>query len=565
MLFIRTRVRIVNCNVFKKRNILKMNFIFSKTKVLTLLMLVAATFSAMAQKEISGKVYEAGAPKAGVEVAAQKGTSTYSDHEGRFTITLDDKCKYIKFTDLVTGKSSKLDLLGSEESPINFSVDGSEIPAAGASGQAVDNRTQAELVAAQDQKYMEELTMYEQALKQQNYTASLKHWKVIYNKYPKSSLNTYIHGVTIYKQFLTQSTSMAAIHAYVDTISQIYSKRIANFGKEGFVRGREATDFFNAYATQTLTDEERTTFLKKAYSKLGAAIELNGEETEPAVLVVYMGVTKSLFRNGDLKKEDVVANYGKVSTIVDNSLKINAADEQMIATKEEVDKAFQTSGAADCEALLAYYEPKLESLKNDEDGLKKMLRALDRQNCTDGDVYASAAEAMFQMNPSAEAAFNMARLFVKRDQIDQAKEYYKKAIDNETDKELLGKYYYELALFTFAKEHAFSQAKNYVKQAIANDPKSGRAYILLGDIYAQGAKTYSDDAFKRATVYWVVVDCYAKAKQVEPDVAQEANQKSATYSSYFPDKETMFFQGLQIGQSYSVEGWINETTKVRAR
>ncbi|MFV0366151.1 MAG: tetratricopeptide repeat protein [Mangrovibacterium sp.] len=542
-----------------------MKSIFTKTNVLTLLMFLACPIIAMAQKEISGVVYEAGTPKAGMEVSAHKGTSSYSDHEGKFTITLDEKCKYIKFTDLVTGKSSKLDVDGTEESPLRFSVDGSALPELGAGGFVVDNRSQAELVAAQETKYMEELTLYEQDYKQHNYTTALKHWKTVYNRYPKSSLNVYIQGVNIYKNIMSKSTSMEAIDAYVDTLSQIYAKRIENFGNEGFVRGREATDFFNSYANQTLTDAERVDFLKRSYDKLGKAIELNGEQTEPAVLVIYMGVTKSLFRSGNLAKEKVVANYGKISAIVDNNLAIDADNEQMTATKEEVDKAFQTSGAADCEALLAYYEPKFETLKTEEEGLKKMLRALDRQNCTDTQVYADAAEAMYEMNPSAEAAFNMARLFVKRDQIDQAKVYYKKAINDETDKELLGKYYYELALFTFAKEHAFTQAKSFVKESIANDPKSGRSYILLGDIYAQGAKTYSDDAFKRATVYWVAVDYYNKAKQVEPDVAQEANQKIATYSAYYPDKETMFFQGLQVGQSYKLDGWINETTKVRVR
>ncbi|MFV0553170.1 MAG: tetratricopeptide repeat protein [Mangrovibacterium sp.] len=542
-----------------------MKSIFSKTSLLTMMMLVFSVITAWAQKEISGVVYEAGTPKPGVEVSAHKGTSTYSDHEGKYTITLDDKCKYIRFTDLVTGKSSKLDLDGSEKSPVRFSVDDSPLPEISAGGFVVDNRTQAELVAAQETKYMEELTLYEQALKQSNYTTALKHWKNVYARYPKSSLNIYIHGVNIYKQLLTKATSMKDIHAYVDTMSQIYTQRINIYGNEGFVRGREATDHFNAFANQTMSDAERMTFLKNSYDKLGKAIDLNGEQTEPAVLVLYMGVSRSLFRQGELPKEDVVANYGKITAIVDSNLAIEADNEQMIATKEEVDKSFQSSGAADCDALLSYYEPKFDNIKSDEEALKKMLRALDRQNCTEGELYANAAEAMYEMNPSAEAAFNMARLFVKRNEIDQAKEYYKKAIDGETDKELLAKYYYELAYFTFAKEHDFPQAKNLVKQSIANDPKSGRSYILLGDVYAQGAKSYSDDGFKRSTVYWVAVDCYNKAKQVEPDVAQEANQKVATYTPHYPDKETMFFQGLQVGQSYTVGGWINETTKVRVK
>jgi tetratricopeptide (TPR) repeat protein len=278
-----------------------------------------------------------------------------------------------------------------------------------------------------------------------------------------------------------------------------------------------------------------------------------------------MQVTKSLFLLGELPKEDVVNNYGVLSKIVEDQLAKDPNDEKAPVAKEEIDKAFQTSGAADCEALLAYYEPKFNEISSDVDALKKMLRALDRQDCTSSELFAAASEKLYELDPSAEAAFNMARLFVKRDEVAKAKEYYKTAIAAETDKELLAKYYYELALFTFAKEHAYSTARDYARKSLENDPNSGRTLILIGDIYAQGAKTYGKDDFEHATVYWLAVDYYQKAKRVDPDIAATANEKINTYRVYFPDKETMFFQGLQNGQSYKLGSWINETTTVRAK
>jgi len=60
------------------------------------------------------------------------------------------------------------------------------------------------------------------------------------------------------------------------------------------------------------------------------------------------------------------------------------------------------------------------------------------------------------------------------------------------------------------------------------------------------------------------VDKFIKAKQVDPTVAEKANSRIATYSQYFPAVSDIFFVDLNEGDSFKVECWINETTKVRA-
>ena len=36
-----------------------------------------------------------------------------------------------------------------------------------------------------------------------------------------------------------------------------------------------------------------------------------------------------------------------------------------------------------------------------------------------------------------------------------------------------------------------------------------------------------------------------------------------TYSKYFPNKETCFFNGVQSGEKYNIGCWINQTTVAR--
>ncbi len=54
-----------------------------------------------------------------------------------------------------------------------------------------------------------------------------------------------------------------------------------------------------------------------------------------------------------------------------------------------------------------------------------------------------------------------------------------------------------------------------------------------------------------------------KAKQVDPSVADEANNLIKTYSLHFPTKEDAFFRSIVDGATVKIGDWINETTKAR--
>ncbi len=191
-----------------------------------------------------------------------------------------------------------------------------------------------------------------------------------------------------------------------------------------------------------------------------------------------------------------------------------------------------------------------------------MLRRLAKAGCDDSKLFFDASEKMYQLEPSAEAAFNMARMFVKQNDADKAKNYYKQAMEQETDQELLEDYYYEYALFIYAKENNNQEARNYARKTLAINPNHCKALMLIGDIYASSARSFSSDDFERATVFWVAVDYFTKARAGE-DCLAEASKKANSYRNYFPNKETAFFQSIKEGDTYRVGGWINETTRVR--
>ena len=279
-----------------------MNSLLSKTKLFTFILIVLMSTSAYAQRVITGTVYREGKVAAGVTVEAHRSSEAFmTSFDGKYKITVDDKCKYLKFTFI--DDSRKVDIENNASNVIDFSFDG-ELPSVQPGEQSeagVDARTSEELVKAKVTEFLSNYTMYDQAYKQKDYKSAMGPWRLVFNKYPKSSLNIYIHGANMYSTFIESATDRATKNAYTDSLMLVYDKRIKYFDQKGFVLGRKATDYLKyKLDDQDLTDDELGNILKTGYNDLKQSIQLEKNETEMAVLVVFMQVTKRLFAMEEL-------------------------------------------------------------------------------------------------------------------------------------------------------------------------------------------------------------------------------------------------------------------------
>ncbi|MFY9154325.1 MAG: tetratricopeptide repeat protein [Prolixibacteraceae bacterium] len=531
-----------------------------------LLVLVAAvflTFSAGAQRVIKGTVYREGKLAAGVLVEAHKSKDQFrTSFDGLYEISVPDNCKYLKFTFI--DDSRKLDIESNTNEVINFSFDG-EIPQEEASETGAILKPAAELIAAGDKNFMSLITLERQFYEQKDYKSALSSWRKLYKTYPKSTSNIYIHGLNMYQNMVEKTADRKTKDLYIDTLMQVYDKRIKYFDQKGWNLGRQGTDFikYKILDNDNLSDDQLKSIMKKGYNYLSESVKLQGLESEAPVLILLMQSTNRLFGLGELTKANVVENYDLVSKIASNYLEKDPTSQNFITARDAIDQVFQSSGAADCEALISIYEPKFDQLASNIDDLKKMIRLLDRQNCDASPLFAKASEKLYELEPSAEAAYNMARLFVKQGQLDKAESYYKQAVASEKDPINLSKYYVELAKLSFNSKP--SEARGFFKKAIENNPNSGTAYMFLANLYANNSKSYGENEFEHSFVFMVAVDYYAKAKRVDPTVEAEANEKISLYSQYFPSKEDIFFNGYTVGQSISVGSWIGESTTLREK
>lgn len=532
---------------------------------LVVLLTVGFTLGSIAQKVYRGTVYREGKPAAGVTVEAHRGQkSAFTDFDGKYEVVTDDKAKWIRFTFI--DDSKKVDLTPETKEVLDFSFDG-KIPEkkeeeAGLEG--VNMKSLQELVAANDMEFCNNLSIYSEFYKQGDYKSAAVPWSVLYNQYPKSSVNLYIHGANMIEKQIEKAATKEEKKMYLDSLLKLYDRRIKTFDQKGYVTGRKGTSWmkYNLPPADDITNEELAAIYKKGYDLLLESTKLQGKETEIPVMILLLQTSKSLLSMGQLPKEEMVKNYERVSGVL-NQVGQDKPDTQGLAeAKTAVENIFGTSGAADCESLIKLYAPQFAEKSGDIEFLKIMLRRLAKAECDDSPLFFQASEKMYHLEPSAEAAFNMAHMFVRQGDEEKAKSFYNMAMEQEKDPALLEDYYYEYGVFIFVKDRNYTEARNFARKALAINPNNCKALMLIGDIYVSACRSFSSDDFERSTVFWVAVDYYNKAKAGE-DCMVAASQKANEYRQHFPNKETAFFNSIKAGDTYRVGGWINETTRVR--
>lgn len=178
---------------------------------------------------------------------------------------------------------------------------------------------------------------------------------------------------------------------------------------------------------------------------------------------------------------------------------------------------------------------------------------------------------MHKLNPTEESAVGCAKTCMKTGDYEDAIKYFTQAIElaPEEDKEDRAGYLFNIAYIYFDKFKSYEQSRQYLRRSLEQKDGQGRCYLLMGLLYAAskpyGEETTYEAAILNKTVFWVAVDKFLKAKEVDPIVADDANKLIARYSKYFPTTEEISaLSELQEGASFMVGGWIQETTTCRA-
>lgn len=401
------------------------------------------------------------------------------------------------------------------------------------------------------------ISLYSEFFKHDNYTDAIVPWREIYNDCPLSRESLYANGVIMYKSFLEAEKDAARRAAYCDTIMMIYDKRIKYFGGEGSVLGRKGVDLLR------YRRDDGSEFIQEGYEYLKRSVELEKAKSSAAVLTTFVTASISLYNRELLSREQVVLDYLAAAEILENEL-ANRPSTKTQQAKDAIDANIRESKALSCDMIVQIFEPKFAANSGNPEFLKQVSGFLTDSECEGEKLFADASEKLYAIEPSSLAAYKLARVLLQRKEYDKCAKYYKEAAETAVNTDDKANYYYELAYVYNTHLDQKETAAGYINEAIKIKPNWGDAYILLGSIYGSSSNIF-DDPFAKKTVFWVAVDMFQKARNVDPSVADKANSLITDYTAYFPSVEDVFFNSLQEGQSYTVGGWINKSTTVRGR
>lgn len=427
-----------------------------------------------------------------------------------------------------------------------------------ASAQDVANRTE-----DVSEKCKQNNSIFYQFAKSQSYADAATPWNELYTACPEYSKNIYKYGVLIIKWQISQEKDPAKIQALSDKLMGLYDNRIKYFGDDASyptprILGLKAIDYIGL-------NTPKDPMKKEAYKWLEQAVNELGNSCDAAFIQYYINLSVQMYQKDASHLDKLISDYIKTNDII----AVNMADStnKYAATyaqaKQANDAAVGSSKALTAETLDKIYKNKVEENKANFDYLNSVIGLYKTAGQIESDVYFSASAYAHKIKPSEESAVGCANMSNKKGEYSKAIEYLEQATELSSSNVNKANYQMSIASIYADRLNSFSKAREAARNSIGFNNTQGEPYILIGSLYARSSGIYSDAVLAK-TIYWVAVDKFNKAKQVDPGVSSKANELINRYSKYFPADNDMFMHpDLEKGKSFTVGGWIGESTICR--
>lgn len=448
-------------------------------------------------------------------------------------------------------------------------------------------------------KCKEQITNFNLNYKSKNYKEAYEAWQYVVNNCPCSWSGIYSYAQTMFGDLIKHEKDSLKKEHYIDSLLYAYKVRHDYF-PETFSEGSGIG--FMAYNTMFYRPKN----YEQAYEWYVQSVELEKENTQPAIWDTYFQLSEKLtLANKDTSI--VIEAYGRATDYIDVSItnayvkyekalplfaNLDSAYQINTIDKMEYDKRVKTLANdtsrqmklitnyqktlskiekdvqpyASCSVLEEIYSKKLSENNSDVSAANKMVITLSNAGCTTSPVFKEALEIAHKANPSRNSAYWMGNLSLKNyidtkdeAELNNALNYFQEAINLSETNDKKADAYYMLAL-AYQTKGAFTEARTSAYNALKFRPNMGKAYILIGDLYANSGGRCGGEDLPLAYA-WAAADKYNKAAAVDPGCAANANAQRSRLR--YPGKEECFARGLHSGDSYHVGCWIQENTTIR--
>ena len=411
---------------------------------------------------------------------------------------------------------------------------------------------------------LQNISIYTEYVKTNNFQDAYTPWKAVFDETPWAQVGTYTNGAKILRALIAAEKDGAKQKEYFNLLMKVHDQRIQYLDKlntlsrtkssKGDIMGTKAHDYLSMGGQD----------MNAAYEMFAEAVASEKHNLPYYVLMEFVDVSARKTKIDAAHKEQLVQDYIAASGYANEALKAakkESAKKNYQTAKDNIDAYFINSGVATCDNLQEIYAPKVEENKGNIEYLKSVITVMQKLGCKESEAYFAASEYAHAIEPTAATAFGCGAMYYKKGDIDKSIQYFDNAIELEQDPIQKADYCYTTAQILFGNKQ-LSKAKQYARKAIESNGASGKAYILIAQMYA-ASPNWSDEAALNKCTFFAAIDKLQKAKSVDPSVEEQANELIRSYSAYTPKDEDLFFIGLKKGNAVTIGGWIGETTTIR--
>ena len=430
------------------------------------------------------------------------------------------------------------------------------------------------------------LSIFAEYAKVKNYKAAYQPWLELKKQCPDLNSAIYVLGERMLKSFIKSSDDTAKLQFQKDLVN-LYDEWLQYFPKSK--RGVSEVGKILAIKAQTMldyklaSDSEIVQIYDDAFKNDPKSFK------SPKGLYNYFKLYFKMYKSDDqdVSLEEVFDKYEELTEKFEYEMGAYTAKLDLILKKEENStplssreirnkKVYEVNMVAcntylnnlnaiiakesTCENLIPLYRKNFDSFKSDSVWLNRAASRMDSKDCSDDPLFVELVEALHELNPSANSAYYLGLLNDKKGDSKLAIEYYNESIDLETDNLKKAKTLYKIAL-KFKKSAQFSKSRTYANKALKYQPSMGKAYLLIGNLYASSANNCGTSQFEKRSIYWLALKEAKKAASVDASVRKLANKTAASYEGRAPSKTDIFSEAMG-GKKISFNCWIGKSVTV---
>ena len=406
------------------------------------------------------------------------------------------------------------------------------------------------------------MTEYQELFKAKKIAESYDTWTTVSKNCPKENEAVYTDGIEIIQYKIDNAASAEEKEKLVREVLKLY-------------------DQYNKYFPLTTQDFEVNKAMTLVNNKIDAKEEIfnlldrgftkaSNKVTDANAIFTYFSMYCEKFNNIDksITSNSVLEKYTLVNSLLNQLLAAKPDSNNSEQAKQNRDyKSAQTAinklikDLATCENLDAFYTKNYTENQENGDWITSALLSLSSK-CSAKPIFNTLAEKLYAMKVTSQSSNFMALANLQQRKFPEAIKFYNESAELQTNPIEKAKIYYTLATGLLAND--LPNSKEYLKKALSSDPKMGKAYLFLAQLYSNSANDCGKTDFEKKAVYYLAIQTAQKAGVAEPRLKPTADKVVKDYEAKSLTSDEIS-KAKMNGKFVTIGCWINETITFPAK